>query len=269
MIFVDAHVHVHECFEPETFFSSALENFSRVEQRFESNDASAFVLSLTETARADYFSALARIADSPDNTLNHRFRVCRTQEKCSLRIESVDNSQLFVIAGRQIVTSERLELLALGTERCFEDGMPMVEALRQVASANALAVVPWGFGKWYGRRGKIFDEVLQGVDSERFFLGDNSGRPGFMPEPKQFHVAREKGIRILPGSDPLPFATEAWRAGSFGYCIPGALTNTTPASNLLHILADTDPPITPYGRLENPFRFFKNQVAMQFIKRKC
>ena len=58
--------------------------------------------------------------------------------------------------------------------------------LSEAIASNGLAIVPWGFGKWVGKRGKALRRALESVDSRQFFLGDNSGRPKFSPTPLIF-----------------------------------------------------------------------------------
>ena len=41
------------------------------------------------------------------------------------------------------------------------------------------------------------------------FLGDNGGRSSMLPYPTQFNLAEANEMKILPGSDPLPFPQEA------------------------------------------------------------
>ena len=173
------------------------------------------------------------------------------------------------MAGRQIVTKEKLEVLALTTDRPFEEGTPIQDTLESVLSVGGIPVIPWGFGKWWGKRGKILTDLLQSQTAPGFSLGDNSGRPGFLPYPSQFEQAQKKGIRILPGSDPLPFPTEYWRPCSVGFAVTGKLHDETPATDLRAILKNPNSAFFPYMQLEHWPRFFKNQLAMQIAKRQA
>lgn len=53
------------------------------------------------------------------------------------------------MAGRQIVTAEKLEVLALGTDLDIDDGRPIREVLSLVTENGGLPVIPWGAGKWW------------------------------------------------------------------------------------------------------------------------
>ena len=72
----------------------------------------------------------------------------------SLTASSKSGQDLSIVAGRQIVTAENLEILALGFDAGLDDGLPIDEVILAVQAAGALCVLPWGFGKWTGKRGQ-------------------------------------------------------------------------------------------------------------------
>ena len=82
---------------------------------------------------------------------------------------------LVLVAGRQIQTLEGLEALALGTDSEFPDGLELTAALAEVRASGALAVLPWGFGKWWFRRGQLARKAIDSAAANEFFLGDNRG----------------------------------------------------------------------------------------------
>lgn len=270
LVLVDAHVHIHDCFALPRFLNSAYANFRDVAAREKTYNGFTGVLLLTETARANWFERLTILADNgsaSETALLGAWHLRHTAESCSLLAERGQNEHLFVIAGRQIVTAEKLEVLALGTDAHFPDGAPITAVIEAVQASGALVAIPWGFGKWWGRRGSILKELLDKQEDSDLFLGDNSGRPGFLQNPRHFKQAMEKGIQILPGSDPLPFPSEYWRPGSFGLMVRAAISEQTPASDLKRILKeDRAASIKPYGRPENLSRFLRNQLAMQLTK---
>jgi hypothetical protein len=150
----------------------------------------------------------------------------------------------------------------------MNDGASLEETVQGVIEAGAIPVIPWGAGKWMGYRGRILKKFLENTRSSSLFMGDNSGRPKFWPRPSLFSVAESRGIRILPGSDPLPFVSQCQKPGSFGFTVEGAVTPEHPAADLKQLLLETSTRINAYGQLERPFRFIGNQLAMQILKRK-
>ena len=272
MIFVDAHVHIYDCFDLELFFDSAFANFKSEASRLGQQDAFTGILLLTETSKDKWFERLTDYADNKDGNGNKAigdwaFR--HTDENCSLYARGGKNQGLFLIAGRQIVTAEKLEVLALATDKSLKDGAPIEQAIQSIQDMGAIPVIPYGFGKWIGRRGKILRDLLKKTERTKLFLGDNGGRAKFLPRSSYFKQAEKKGIRVLPGSDPLPFPFECQRAGSFGFSAEGAVSTTHPARDIISILLDSTITFQSYGQPEPFLRFFRNQLLMQIIKRRC
>jgi len=265
MIYFDAHVHIQDLFSLEEFFTKSLENFSKQMSQSGVNCSGTFFLLLTEGKTHDYFSLLQKEVTERTDILSQSWKIEATREEESLLFchEDWPGVRLFVVAGRQIVTAERLEVLALGTTAKFDDGATLFEAIDCVHQRQGLAVVPWGAGKWLGKRGKIVKNTIETTHFENLFVGDNGGRPVFWPAPAAFALAAKRGIRLLPGSDPLPLAEEEQRAGSFGGFVSGECTTDTPFADLKTLLTDQSVPITPFGSKQGTIRFFKTQIALR------
>jgi hypothetical protein len=221
---------------------------------------------LTEAKRDNWFQQLADKAHGK-HTADDRWQFHATDEPESLRATGAENREILICAGRQIVTAENLEVLALATTAMRADGAPIQEVIDWVHRHNGIPVLPWGFGKWWGRRGHIVSTLLQSNARDRFLLGDNSGRPWFLGRPIQFAAAVQQNRQILPGSDPLPFASESWRAGCAGFSISGSVEPERPADDIRQLLKNPDVAITPYIRRERVIPFLRNQLAMQVRKR--
>lgn len=245
---------------------AAHENFAEAAHRHQPCGDFIGILLFTESASEQWFNFLREHVQRRPEHLQERtgWRFDLTQERCSLIARKSQERTLILVAGRQIVTAERLEVLAIGTETQYSDGAPIEQVLRDVRETGALAVIPWGFGKWMGQRGKVLDALLRRENG--LVLGDNSGRPRVLPYPSQFVAAQKLGMRILPGSDPLPFASENRRPGSYGVILESAIDLATPGRDLRRLLADHEIAITPYGAPEQTLRFVRNQVRMQVVK---
>ena len=270
LIIADAHVHVHDCFDLEQFFNSALANFQHFSEAKGYPDNFTALLFLTEVANQEKFSQLAQHTQKKDKLVQNKLKnwhIYRTQEDLSLYVCNHLNQGIFLIAGRQIVTAESLEVLALITNQTFEDGLPLEETIQAIASADGIPVLPWGVGKWIGKRGKILHALLAESNFPLLFLGDNGGRPVFWSRPSYFQQAETKGLRILPGSDPLPLASEVSRPGSFGFTIQDSLSWEKPGEHIKQMLLEPNISLEPYGSLENPGRFIRNQLAIRSGKR--
>lgn len=258
LIIADGHVHIHECFDIKKFFETAWTNFFAESNKL-GIESFTGVLFLTESLNANWFLRFLQSAGEKSKLGDLRFE--RTKENVSLKAKFEDEKELLLIAGRQIVSKENLEVLALGIEGHFGEGESVSEIIRETISRGGVPVIPWGVGKWFGKRGSLVNELMQ--NGANFFLGDNSGRPAFWQDPSHFKKAVEKEIPILPGSDPLPFPSEYKKVGSFGFMLRHEIDQNFPAKSLAALLKESDIEIRTYGKLENPARFVFNQFRMR------
>lgn len=268
---IDSHVHIHDCFDCNDLFDRAYFNFSQTAHRLGQVGSFLGVLMLTETSQKHYFERFALEADLPDemkdgaSSGSWSFR--RTKESCSL-LAVKEDAVLVLIAGRQVNAAENLELLILGTEETFRDGLPIETVLRQAISIDALHVIPWGAGKWFFRRGRLLSKLIKCRPKNGFYLADQGGRPLLWPAPRHMRWAEENGIRVLSGSDPLPFPEEIQRTGSFGFSLQADVDLSKPAESIKTNLRRPSVKLTRFGRLQSPTRFLQNQIRMQILKRR-
>jgi hypothetical protein len=176
-VLIDTHVHIHGCFPLAGFFDAAHANFARTARAHDGEDRFIGILMLTETARADCFKRLSARADGEGSGLGE-WRLRHTEETGSVTAER-HGQRLYIIAGRQIVTAERLEVLALGFEGFVPDGEPIRGVIHRVRSAGAVPVIPWGFGKWWGGRGKVVSGLLKDHERLGFFSGTTAAARRF------------------------------------------------------------------------------------------
>ena len=262
-LFVDAHVHLHPLFDLAGFVTSAARNVATAARSLGVAEEDAIgVLLLSEGANEAAFARLGSAADlgAPAWTVD------ATREPESLRVREGGRLRMIVVAGRQIVTREGVEVLSLLCGENVADGMPLDDTIEVVRLGDGIPVLPWGFGKWTMRRGALVAAVLRSRPRD-VFLGDNGGRLGAAPEPRLFAEARARGVWVLPGSDPLPFRSEQSRAGAFGFLADLRLDAERPAEALrgwLRTLREQPP---RYGTLETLGRFCRNQARMQWRKR--
>jgi hypothetical protein len=272
MLLIDAHVHIYDCFDLEIFFDSAYANFKSAAKRSGNENDFTGVLLLTETSKDNWFKRLSECADGkhlPERKETGNWIIQHTEEIDSLLAESGNSKKVLLIAGRQIVTKEGLEVLACATVENFEDGMPIESLIKKIIEKNAFPIIPWGVGKWFGKKGRIVRDIINKSNNNTLiYLGDNGNRPDFWPQPKLLKKACKKGIQILPGSDPLPFASESGRAGSFG-CLMQIHIDPPMATTFIKkiITGDLKGTFRVYGRLEKCHRFLLNQMRAQINKR--
>lgn len=265
MILFDAHVHIQDNFTLSSFLTSAERNFTTRLQNAWPGKSARFYLLLTEAKKLNNFSQLKEQIVNNGKYLIDGWQITDTGEEESLLAmrEGQPEKQVFLVAGRQIVTMEKLEILALATTATIADGLALQETVDAVRKHQGLVVLPWGAGKWLGTRGRLAESFIHSAPPDRLFVGDSGGRPVFWPTPRLFATAAKRGIRMLPGSDPLPLPGEELRVGSYGAAIEGQCTDHRPAKALKTLLADHSLPIQPFGNRQGAFRFFATQLALR------
>jgi hypothetical protein len=258
-LLVDGHVHFHRCFTWHAFLDGASANFAAARRDLQMPAESAGCLMLTETAGVDSFRALS---NDPGLVRANGWTV-ETRDDLSVVLNR-GTDIIVIVAGRQIVTAERLEVLALGCADIIRDGQPIREVLGQVSGRGAVAVIPWGFGKWWGRRGRIVRGLLNAPEVPSFYLGDNGGRARVWRRPRLFVAADRRGTGVLPGSDPLPLPAHVTRAGSYGFVLDDWDDPPQPSQAITRrIRALTKSPAV-FGNLSSLGAMLRSQVGLRW-----
>jgi hypothetical protein len=240
-LLIDGHVHVHDCYNEATFLTAAHANLSR-------HGEGLPTLLLAEAHGAHVFARwqLGRAT----------WNVTRTEDSSALIL----GGKLLVIAGRQIVTAERIEVLAQLTSESFEDGCPLDETITRAQASGALVVLPWGVGKWLGPRGR---RVARAAAEHSVLLGDNAGRPLGWPRPALF-----RRYPVLPGSDPLPMKSQECIVGTFGSQLTCDWDARHPAQSIGVALRQLRTSPSVLGRRVTPLVFLRQQIE-RLIKRRA
>jgi hypothetical protein len=269
-VLTDAHVHVHGCFDSGLFLDAALRNFRRGAEALGLGGPLAFCLLLSEMKGVSFFQ---RFRDGGTDVRDGGWTFEPTAERESLtaRRRGTDD-RLTLIAGRQVATREGLEVLALCTAEEIPDGLSLSDTLDRVRAAGALPVLPWGFGKWWLSRGKrVARELPASPENTELYLGDNAGRPAAAFPSRLLRAAEERGIPVLPGSDPLPLETHADRAGSYGFLLSGKLDPDRPAQSLarrVRRVRAAGGRLRPFGRRSGLLQFCRDQAALRAASRR-
>jgi SAM-dependent methyltransferase len=186
-----------------------------------------------------------------------------------------DGCTLWVLQGFQVVTAEGLEVLALATTVRPVDGAPLADTVDGVRSGGGIPVLPWGFGKWMGRRGRALAAYLEQASPSAVCLGDNGGRPRFWPTPRQLRrwTAPDPSAgagSCLPGSDPLPLVDGVGRVGSYGVEWRQPLAKRQPLTDLKAALSSPSTGLRVFapvgGGRVGTARFVRDQLALRLNK---
>ncbi len=241
-IIADTHIHIYPVHDPAELIRRAARRLVRAS----SSPNPVFVLFLAEGRGFDFFGRLRNGSHGLPGTFN----VEPADEPEAVRV-TLEEDTVWILAGRQVATAERVEILALTLAGGVEDGRPAAETVEAVLAGGGIPVLAWAPGKWMFRRAAVVRSLLKTFGPDRLLLGDTSLRPLGWPEPA---AMREPGRKVVAGSDPLPRSGEEARAGSYGVALEGDFDGLRPAASLRRLLADPEAPLRRVGRRDPPWR---------------
>jgi hypothetical protein len=263
-VLVDAHAHFYPCFHMDTFLQSARSNFDRAARGLAPADSTSGVLVLVDPPAWDSLDALRARSRRAGCT----WTIEDTSESVASRAVGPCGEVLTLIRGHQVPSAERLEVLTLAARGDLAAGAPVRDIVEQSLAQESVTILPWGFGKWLGRRGRQVASVIDGVVSDMLFVGDSGARARGSPTPPLIRRAAGKRIRNLPGTDPFPFPAHQTRAGSRGFFLEGDLDALTPARSFRTLLLGSDAQPRTFGSGMPPLLFTSSQLRMQIERRR-
>jgi hypothetical protein len=255
----DTHAHLYACYGVLPYLESTLANVDRSRPLSGAGATGTGCLMIAETTADRSFS---RLVQSGRDRFG-RLSVQTTSERESVVVSGDAGETLVLVGGKQVVTAEGLEVLVFGgSGGAVEDGWSADRVLDRAAATDSLAIVPWGFGKWWFGRGAVIRRLVK-EHAATVALGDNGGRPAGAPAPGVFRLAAQRGVPVLAGSDPLPLPSEAGRAGSYGVIIPCAPDFERPAAQIISLLRARPAAARKFGHRVSPLRFAALQVLLR------
>jgi hypothetical protein len=256
---LDAHVHVYPCHDADRALRTLIRRLPILAAgRPEVLPAAC----LAESAACAWFRQLAAGA----GRLSADIRVRPADDPAGLWCETSDGS-LLLVAGRQIITAERLEILALAVAAEFPDGLAAADAIARVRAAGGVPVLSWAPGKWFGGRGRAVSRLLAETAPDSLLIGDTSLRPLGWGEPALMRQARRFGFRIVAGSDPLPLPGEERVLGGYGCTLAAPCDREHPVASLRGALASAAVPIRIAGRRGAPWTVARRLAAHAAARR--
>ena len=241
---IDGHAHFYPQFSLSTYLNAARKNFQGA-------DGILLLAQPDDTPPLDLLEQrLPEVQgewtyDQPDST-SYVFRQ--------------QSATIVMIAGRQLVTYENLELLTLCSSSLFSPRLPLRDLLNEVAESDAVPVVPWGFGKWWFSRGKIVRDLIRSTP-QGYLLGDSGCRPTWYRSPILVTAMRQ-GIGVLAGTDPLPIRSHETRVGSYYTVLSEPVDLRSPTRWVRQQLTGS----TKYlnrGVRRNPTQFLSDQLRIR------
>ncbi len=204
-IIAETHLHVYPCYDVKKVFHVLRSN---LQSHGPDNVHMAF---LTERSDCHFFIELKE-----NKSLASDGDIHIKDFGNALLISESGYDDFYLFSGRQIITKEKLEVLALTTDINIPDNeLDAADVIRKINDDNGVAVISWAPGKWLGSRGKLIGTLLEHFSPSSLLLADTAIRPRCFFEPLLMKQAQKKGYNILAGSDPLPFEGEEIMAGRY------------------------------------------------------
>lgn len=255
---VDAHAHFHECFSTPDFLRSAATNFKNTDPD------SVGVLLLCEISSRDPLAAFQNGVQGWES---------KNTDEHSIVFSMQGQPKLVLVAARQIVTSEKLEILGLCTSANFESGLSLSASVEAIQSNGGVPVVPWGFGKWSFQRGQQLKSFLDSTSGRReskpdditlqnLLLGDSGCRITGMKH-GILQIGEAQGVYVTAGSDPLPLSGHMSRPGSFGMVFDESINLNAPTDWLRDRLRSLNQSPKTFGRCRSLLEFVSDQARMR------
>lgn len=254
-LIVDTHSHFYSCYEIGRYLQSADANM-----HLTTNTLGCLCLA---TNSNDHPFAQIRKASL---RLGQPWELCDTDESVSLLVRRREAPRLVLIASRQIVTQEGLEVLALGTDRLLASGQELLRTIDQIHEANALAVVPWGVGKWCLDRGRKLVKALRRAADERvaLFLGDVAARTQWLGVSLSPELRRS--FHWLCGSDPLPIRNGEQSVGRLASRLPCRIDLCQPSANIVQALQALSASPQRVGSYDSVACMLSNQIKLRLLR---
>ena len=252
---VDAHAHAYPGagHGPDEVFAAAL----RHARAFDA--AAVPVLCLTQTSRDSVYDRWAAAGRAGG------FELHDTGSPAGRWAER-GADRLLLIAGRQLITPERLEVLAIGTDAAAASltAADLTGTVRRVRDTGAWPVLPYGFGKWTGARGRTVRRLIDAARPGDFAVGDNGNRPRLLGCPRPLRRAAARGLGHLPGTDPLPLPGCRGQAGGYGVVRREALPRRGAVAELVRWFAARPPDAETFGTHVPNVRAWLQQVWLRW-----
>ena len=253
---IDSHIHVYPCYDLDHAFSTLISRMDGI-----AADA-VKVACLTERYDCDFYDDLS----VGSVQLNSRFSVQEDPHEACLWIQPHDGGgSLALLPGRQIVSSENIEVIALAHRDRIADGQPAARIVETVLNNNGVPMLSWSPGKWWFGRGNVVASLFERFSPASIVIGDTGLRPLGWGTPWLMRTARTRGFRVLAGSDPLPVIGEERYFGSYMTEAETASANASPTALIHSIVKDAGVSLSVRGSRLMPFaiaqRLRKNSAA--------
>lgn len=246
LIAVDGHLHWYPHYQIDVAFGSLVRNLGTLPREMQNDPQNLFKMAfLVEPAGCRFFEQLLEgsIDCSPLNV-----SIVPASDGLSLTFIQQGISRLCLIAGKQIVAREKIEVLGITVGQTIPDNLPARDVIDRIVEVGGIPVLPWAPGKWFFNRGKLVKELIDNSSSRQLVISDTSLRPTLWPMPRLMRHARKNGLIIIAGSDPLPIPGEETQMGAYGFLYQGPFDTEQPVASVRRMLTGSQDAFISAGR---------------------
>jgi len=265
-LLLDGHVHIYQHFDLVQAFEGGVNNLLRAAKKMKAASASTDtvpVLLLSERHDCNFFK---QALESTLQQEHEGYSFHETDESESLMVKKGDTPYMYIIAGRQIVTCEGLEIISILTNLYIKDRSKTTHQVVNIVNENnGFPVINWAPGKWFFARGKVVESLIDTFDPSTLLLGDTTLRTTLWPLPQLMKKANGRGFKIIAGSDPLPFKKEEKIIGKYGFVLEGQFDENKPAASIRSLLKHGNEKLTLIGNRNDPLTFVKRQTKIMVL----
>jgi len=262
LIIFDAHVHFYPEYNAAVALDYAQRNLRTLAVGLTKKGSPVYALCLTERADCHFFKSLKESKRFPG------IGTCDVADvNGALKLTLPEQEALFIIPGRQIISTEKLEILSFGADVEIPDrSFPVEIVFELIRKAGGIPVVNWAPGKWWFKRGKIVNQIILSASAGECLLCDTTLRPLGYCLPHLMKKAELKGIKILKGSDPLPLPGEEVMLGRYVTLAEAEFDSMDPIGSLKQILIDSEIRLEQGGSRSNLLEWGRRMLKFYSTK---
>lgn len=265
-VLMDGHVHLYPEYDLKQAFRFGTQNLQNCLQKLPPATGGNVVAVWLFTERWDC-NFFQKISAAPEKFSNGDVKLTPTAEKLAVLLERKGFPKTYLMAGRQLVSKDGLEILSLATDYYVKDRtLATRELIANVNRKGGVPVLNWAPGKWFFNRGKIVRQILEASQPTDFVVGDNPLRPVCWPKPGLMKLAAQKGFNVIAGSDPLPFTGEEKNIGKYCFIIEAGFDENRPVSSVRKILKTNGLPATILGKRNGVVTFAIRETRIMLKK---
>lgn len=194
-----------------------------------------------------------KLLTDPESLLDRHYQVEAMTDQRQIKV-SFGSDTLYILPGRQLITSENIELLALSCSVPLIEGQTAQQTVKTILAAGGVPVVAWSPGKWFFNRGRVVANLLQSTPRKRLLIGDTSLRPLGWGLPSLIRRGARAGFGVVAGSDPLPFAGEENLFGAYVSSVDSELECSQIYKLPQQMMAGTTVKVRNVGKRSHPLR---------------